>query len=60
MPIFTYKCVNGHEFDVLEKYKDEIDRICIDRRCPECAAPSDRQLSAPNFTLKKGPYGEFL
>jgi putative FmdB family regulatory protein len=55
MPIFGYKCQVGHEHDVLEKYEDDEIKVC-----PQCGLPAERQLSAPNFNMKQGPYDSYL
>ena len=47
MPIYEYKCENGHVFDVIQKMTDE-----PLRECQECAAPAARVLSAPAIHFK--------
>jgi len=39
MPIYEYKCENGHVFDVLQKMSD--DPLA---ECQECGAPAERVL----------------
>jgi putative FmdB family regulatory protein len=39
MPIYEYKCENGHVFDVLQKMSD--DPLT---ECQECGAPAERVL----------------
>ena len=39
MPIYEYKCENGHVFDVLQKMSDE-----PLSECQECGAPAERVL----------------
>ena len=39
MPIYEYKCENGHVFDVIQKMSDE-----ALTECQECGAPSVRVL----------------
>jgi len=39
MPIYEYKCANGHVFDVIQKMSDE-----PLARCQECEAPAERVL----------------
>ncbi|HKT84238.1 MAG TPA: FmdB family zinc ribbon protein [Solirubrobacterales bacterium] len=39
MPIYEYKCENGHVFDVLQKMSDE-----PLTECQECGAPAERVL----------------
>jgi len=39
MPIYEYKCANGHVFDVIQKMVDE-----PLRECQECGAPAERVL----------------
>jgi putative FmdB family regulatory protein len=39
MPIYEYKCENGHVFDVIQKMSDE-----ALSECQECAAPAERVL----------------
>jgi putative FmdB family regulatory protein len=39
MPIYEYKCNNGHVFDVIQKMADE-----PLTECQECGAPAERVL----------------
>ena len=39
MPIYEYKCENGHVFDVIQKMSDEPLSAC-----QECGAPAERVL----------------
>jgi putative FmdB family regulatory protein len=39
MPIYEYKCANGHIFDVIQKMSDE-----PLTECQECGAPAERVL----------------
>jgi len=39
MPIYEYKCENGHVFDVIQKMSDE-----PLTECQECSAPAERVL----------------
>jgi putative FmdB family regulatory protein len=39
MPIYEYKCTNGHVFDVIQKMTDE-----ALTECQECGAPAQRVL----------------
>lgn len=39
MPIYEYKCTNGHVFDVIQRMSDE-----ALTECQECAAPAERVL----------------
>lgn len=39
MPIYEYKCENGHVFDVIQKMSDE-----ALTECQECGAPAARVL----------------
>lgn len=39
MPIYEYKCTNGHVFDVIQRMSDE-----PLSECQECGAPAERVL----------------
>ena len=39
MPIYEYKCENGHVFDVIQKMSDD-----ALTECQECGAPAERVL----------------
>ena len=47
MPIYEYKCDNGHVFDVMQKMAEEALTECI-----ECGAPCARVLTAPAVHFK--------
>jgi putative FmdB family regulatory protein len=47
VPIYEYKCENGHVFDVMQKMADEPLTECI-----ECGAPAARVLTAPAVHFK--------
>ncbi|HEY2055782.1 MAG TPA: FmdB family zinc ribbon protein [Solirubrobacterales bacterium] len=47
MPIYEYKCDNGHVFDVMQKMADEPLTACV-----ECGAPAVRVLTAPAVHFK--------
>ncbi|MBS1879615.1 MAG: hypothetical protein JST31_08890 [Actinobacteria bacterium] len=47
MPIYEYKCDNGHVFDVMQKMAEEPLTECI-----ECGAPAARVLTAPAVHFK--------
>ena len=47
VPIYEYKCENGHVFEVIQKMTDE-----PLRECQECGAPASRVLSAPAIHFK--------
>jgi putative FmdB family regulatory protein len=47
VPIYEYKCDNGHVFDVLQKMVDEPLTECV-----ECGAPAVRVLTAPAVHFK--------
>ncbi len=47
MPIYEYKCDNGHVFDVMQKMSDESLTECV-----ECGAPAHRVLTAPAVHFK--------
>jgi putative FmdB family regulatory protein len=47
VPIYEYKCENGHVFDVMQKMADEPLTSCI-----ECGAPAARVLTAPAVHFK--------
>lgn len=47
MPIYEYKCENGHVFDVMQKMADEPLSECV-----ECGAPAVRVLTAPAVHFK--------
>jgi putative FmdB family regulatory protein len=47
MPIYEYRCDNGHEFEAFQSMSE--DPIA---NCAECGAPSQRVLSAPAVHFK--------
>ena len=47
MPIYEYKCENGHVFDVIQKFTDE-----PLTECQECGAPAARVLHSPAVHFK--------
>jgi putative FmdB family regulatory protein len=47
VPIYEYKCDNGHVFDVLQKMAEEPLTECVD-----CGAPAHRVLTAPAVHFK--------
>jgi len=47
MPIYEYKCDNGHVFDVIQRMTDE-----SLRECQECGAPAARVLTPPAIHFK--------
>jgi|SRR6059058_1339286 len=47
MPIYEYKCDNGHVFDVIQKMSEE-----PLTKCEECGAPAARVLTAPAIHFK--------
>jgi putative FmdB family regulatory protein len=47
MPIYEYKCENGHVFDVIQRMTDEPLTAC-----EECGAPAARVLTPPAIHFK--------
>lgn len=47
MPIYEYKCENGHVFDVMQRMSD--DPLT---ECQECGAPAVRVLHSPAVHFK--------
>ena len=47
MPIYEYKCDNGHVFDVIQKMTDE-----ALTECQDCGAPAVRVLHSPAVHFK--------
>lgn len=47
MPIYEYKCENGHVFDVMQRMTDEALTAC-----QECGAPAVRVLHSPAVHFK--------
>jgi putative FmdB family regulatory protein len=47
MPIYEYRCDNGHTFDVMRSFSDPPLEACI-----ECGAPVHKVLHAPSVHFK--------
>jgi putative FmdB family regulatory protein len=47
VPIYEYKCDNGHVFDVMQKMAEDPLTECV-----ECGAPAVRVLTAPAVHFK--------
>ena len=47
MPIYEYKCENGHVFDVMQRMSEE-----PLTKCEECGAPAVRVLHSPAVHFK--------
>jgi putative FmdB family regulatory protein len=47
VPIYEYKCDNGHVFDVMQKMSEDPLTECV-----ECGAPAHRVLTAPAVHFK--------
>ena len=47
MPIYEYKCENGHVFDVMQKMSEDPLTECV-----ECGAPAVRVLHSPAVHFK--------
>lgn len=47
MPIYEYKCEEGHVFEVFQSINDEALTACT-----ECGAPAERVLNAPAIHFK--------
>ena len=47
MPIYEYKCENGHVFDAIQRMADE-----PLTECQECGAPAARVLTPPAIHFK--------
>jgi len=47
VPIYEYKCENGHVFDVMQRMSDEPLTECV-----ECGAPAVRVLHSPAVHFK--------
>jgi putative FmdB family regulatory protein len=47
MPIYEYKCENGHVFEAIQKMTDE-----ALTECEECGAPAVRVLTPPAIHFK--------
>ncbi len=47
MPIYEYKCTNGHVFDVMQRFSDE-----PLTECQVCGAPVQKVLFSPSIHFK--------
>ena len=47
MPIYEYRCENGHEFEAFQSMSEDPISKCL-----ECSAPAQRVLSAPAVHFK--------
>jgi len=47
MPIYEYRCENGHEFEAFQSMSEDPISECL-----ECAGPAQRVLSAPAVHFK--------
>lgn len=47
MPIYEYRCANGHTFEVFQSMSEDPVTSCI-----ECSAPAERVLTAPAVHFK--------
>ena len=47
MPIYEYKCENGHVFDVMQKLSEDPLSSCV-----ECGAPVKKLLNPVNISFK--------
>lgn len=47
MPIYEYKCENGHVFDIMQKMSEDPLHACI-----ECEAPVKKRLHPVNISFK--------
>src|SRR5688572_21508417 len=47
MPIYEYRCANGHRFEVFQSMSEDSLTTCV-----ECAATAERVLSAPAVHFK--------
>jgi len=47
VPIYEYKCENGHVFDVMQKMSEDPLTECV-----ECGAPAQRVLHSPAVHFK--------
>jgi len=47
MPIYEYRCMNGHTFDVMQRFSDEPVTVC-----EVCGAESSRVFHAPAVHFK--------
>ena len=49
MPTYEYECLNGHQFDRVQKMSDQP----VDR-CPQCEAKASRRISGGQGLIFKG------
>lgn len=47
MPLYEYKCINGHHFEEIQKFAD-----AAIEHCPQCNEKAERLISPGNFSLK--------
>ena len=47
MPIYEYRCTNGHTFEVFQSMSEDAVAVCV-----ECGAECERVLSAPAVHFK--------
>lgn len=47
MPIYEYKCENGHVFDIMQKMSEDRLKTCI-----ECEAPVKKLMHPVNISFK--------
>jgi putative FmdB family regulatory protein len=47
VPIYEYRCTNGHQFDVMQRMSDDPLTACT-----ECGAPVQKVLNAPAIHFK--------
>jgi putative FmdB family regulatory protein len=47
VPIYEYRCANGHEFEVFQSMSEDPVSACV-----ECGAAAERVLSAPAVHFK--------
>jgi putative FmdB family regulatory protein len=47
VPIYEYRCSNGHQFDVMQRFSDP-----PISECSECGAPVQKVLTAPAIHFK--------
>ncbi len=47
MPIYEYRCLNGHRFEVMQRFSD-----APIERCAECGASVQKVLSSPAIHFK--------
>ena len=47
MPIYEYRCSNGHEYELVEGFDAPVEHAC-----PYCGDPARRRLSVPAVIFK--------